>query len=144
MYRQNRPEAPVFAPDELLYRRYRREHWVGGRFAGPGIQFPKQSVNRGGFSEPEDVLYSDSGEFDGQGVLQCRVCDVPERLELPPAPGAVFFLKHAPVDDNYSHSEIWADKLESTGAYVEPSPSLKKLFRTVLAQRMSIRIEAAI
>ena len=142
MYRRGRPEVEIFEPSEVLYRRYRCEHWISGQFTGIGFKFPKQSVNRARFGEPEDVLYSESCEFDGWGVLEFNASDIPERLEISAGPGFLFFMKHVPFEINYGHSEIWADKIMATGEYVEPSSSLKKLFRTIMSQRMKIRIEA--
>lgn len=143
MYRNGRPEEPAFSPQELLFRRYRTEHWVEGQFSGLGFKFPKHSVNRGFFSAPEDVLFSDIGEFNGWSVLEFRVSDIPPPIQLPPIAFS-FFMKHVPHEDNYAHSEIWSDRMNPSGEYVEPSPAVKKQFRTIMAQRMKVRIAAAI
>jgi hypothetical protein len=143
MYRDGRPREPVFSPQELLFRRYSSEHWVDGKFVAVGFKFPKQSVNRERFSQPEDVLFSDSGEFNGWGVLEFHVSDVPLHISF--AQGLVsFFVKHSPYDDNYAHSEIWSDKDNSSGESLDLSSAVKKQFRTILAQRVKVRIEAAV
>jgi len=64
MYRRGRPEDQHFEPEELLFRRYLREHWLEGHFSGVGFRFPKQSVDRGKYSEPEDVIFSEDGRAE--------------------------------------------------------------------------------
>ena len=143
MYRRGRPVEDRFAPEESLFRRYRKEHWVEGRFSGVGLGFSTGiSVNRARFSEPEDVLFSQTGEFNGWGILECQVADVPPEIGLLDAAFS-FFMRHVPHDDNYSHSEIWSDRRIPTGAYVEPTRAVRKQFRTILSQRMRVRMEAA-
>ena len=98
------------------------------------------------FGEPEDVLFSEAGEFNDWGVLEFRTSDIPDRIEGPDpsAPGFLFFMKHVPHEDNYAHSEIWSDKRQATGEYVEPSKWIRKQFRTRMGQRMMVRVEALI
>ena len=143
MYRRGRAEDSEFRPEELLFRRYMKEHWVEGQFTPAGFKFPKQSVNREKYSEPEDVLFAEEASFEGWGVLQFSVSDIPPRLFANEVLAFIFFPKHVPEEDNYAHSEIWCDQEERTGEYVEPSKKFKKLFRSKLSQRVSIRIEAS-
>jgi hypothetical protein len=106
-----------------------------------GFAFPKQSVNREKYSDPADVLFSATDEFEGWGVLYFRVQDIP--VAFPPDRRQyTFFPKHVPEDEMYPHSEVWCDRLPQTGEYVEPSPGVKKLFRAFLSQRAEIEIEA--
>lgn len=130
-------------PEERLFRRYRREDYLDNQFSGLGFAFPKQSVNREKYSEPSDVLFSTTDEFEGWGVLYFRVQDLP--IEFPPHNGRyTLFPKHTPEDEMYPHSEVWCDALPVTGQYVEPSKGVKKLFRAFLSQRVEVEIEATV
>jgi hypothetical protein len=141
--RNGRPEDQEFLPGERLFRRYRREDYLDNQFSGLGFAFPKQSVNREKYSNPADVLFSATDEFEGWGVLYFRVQDLP--LEFPPDNRQyTFFAKHVPKEEMYPHSEIWCDRLPVTGEYVEPSKGVKKLFRAFLSQRAEVEIEAIV
>ena len=124
MYRASRAVVPAFAPDERLYLRYAAQHFLNGQLLPDGIRAQlKQSVNRGLFSEPEDVLFSPSGEYNGLGVVEFQVLDIPTRIVQEQGPPYVFFTKHEPYDDNYAHSEIWADHDPPTSAgFRRPKP----------------------
>lgn len=142
MLRNGRPEDLIFRPEELLYRRYLNDHWIEGLFSPAGFKFPKQSVNRQKYSEPEDVLFSEDGSLDGYGVLEFATRDIPPRLLETGTPVFVFFMKHVPQEENYAHSEIWCETEQTTGQYVNPSPAIKKRFRTKLSQHVTVRIPA--
>jgi hypothetical protein len=123
MYRRGRTEDTVFGPDELLYRRYLKEHWIDGSFSNLGFKFPDdsgQSVNRQKYSEPEDVLFLNGTFDDEMGVLEFAVRDIPQRLSVDRGPGFVFFPKHVPEELNFAHSEVWCDREERTYEYVTP------------------------
>jgi len=142
--RNGRPEDQEFLPEERLFRRYRREDYLGNQFSGLGFAFPKQSVNRGKYSNPEDVLFSNTDEFEGWGVLYFRAQDLPLRFP-PDVAQYTFYPRHVPDDEMYPHSEVWCDRLPQTGAYVEPaSKSVRKLFRAFMSQRVRVEIEAAV
>ena len=142
--RNGRAVDPVFDPPEKLFRRYRREHYVNGQFSGLGLRINiPPSTNREKYSAAEDVLFSANDEFAGWGVLSLRALDVtiglPENL-----PSYDFSCKHVPLEDNYSHSEIWCDSIEPTGGHIEPDSRVKKLFRAMMGQRARIEIEATV
>jgi len=62
MKRAGRPEDPVFADVEKLFRRYKSEHIIEGSFTGVGLSFKNApSLNREKYSEPQDVLFSETG-----------------------------------------------------------------------------------
>ena len=144
MYQHSRPEDQEFGLEELLYRRYLQAHWIEGHFSDIGFKFPRQSLNRQKYSEPEDVLLSDEGTYHvGYGVLEFLVRDIPTRLQEPETRMFVFFPKHVPGALNYAHSELWCDTEQRTGSYVPPSATIKKLLRAKLSQRVSIRITAS-
>ena len=145
MYRRGRPVLPDFDGEESLFLRYGREDFVHGQLLPGCIRFPKTSVNRGSLSEPEDVLFADDGRFNGLGVVQLRVSDIPPRITQEQGPAYDFFMRHVPEADNYSHSEIWSDQVPRTGDYRAPSRTVKLKFRIHLCQRITtdrIRIEA--
>lgn len=145
MYQRDRQIVVDFDGAELLYLRYGREDFVNGQLAPGGIRFPKTSVNRGSLSQPEDVLFAEDGRYNGLGVVEFKVCDVPPIINQDQGPAYVFFMRHVPYVDNYSHSEIWSDQNPQTGDYREPSKTVKLKFRIHLCQRIrqeQIRIEA--
>jgi len=145
MYQRHRPVLPDFDGGEPLYLRYGREDFVEGQLAPAAIRFPKTSVNRGSLSEPEDALFAEDGKYNGMGVVQFEVSDIPDRIVQEQGPTYVFFMRQVPHSDNYSHSEIWSDHAIQTGNYREPSKTVKLKFRIHLCQRItqeSIRIEA--
>jgi hypothetical protein len=137
MYQRQRPVLPDFDAGESLYLRYGREDFVGGQLALGAIRFPKMSVNRGSLSEPEDALFAEDGKYNGLGVVEFRVSDIPRRVAQERGPSYVFFMRHVPYSDNYSHSEIWSDQETQTGNYREPSKTVKLRFRIHLRQRIA-------
>ena len=145
MYRRGRPVDQEFEPSEQLYRRYKREHWVDNHFSNTGLRFPDESgpsVNRGKYSEPEDVLFSPSGEFNRWGVLKFRVADIPGPIEDGAGCLYLFSARHVPEDDNYAHSELWAATAGEGAKPARPSSRVKKEFRVRLSQRITVCIEA--
>jgi hypothetical protein len=148
MYKRDRDAVQEFVGPELLYLRYMRQHFVQGQLLPEGIRSQlKQSVNRGRFSEPEDVLFSETGNYNGLGVVEFRVADVPERMEQTEGPAYVFFMRHEPEDANYSHSEIWSDHDPRTGEFRRPSRTVSLRFRVLLCRSIrqeQVRIEAAL
>ena len=137
MYWAGRSIIAEFAPDEQLYIRYLGLHWVDGQLDHTGVPFPRMdrtSVNRGSLSEPEDDLFSPTGEYASMGVLEFLVKEIPSSLQAPDIPSYIFWPKHVPLDLNYSHSEIWSKRSESDEEFRKPSPSVKTIFRIRLAQ----------
>jgi hypothetical protein len=145
MIRGDRPVLPNFDEAEALYLRYFSDQFVDGLLSTAAIRFPKQSVNRGLQSEPEDCLFSEQGIYNGVGVVGFQIADVPPKVSQPQGPAYIFFLKHVPLPDNYAHSEIWSDHEPGTGDYREPGKTVKHEFRVRLCQRIgldNIRIAA--
>lgn len=144
MKRNERAEDQDFRATEKLFRRYTREHYINGQFSNTGFAFTSpQSVNRQKYSEPTDVLFSETDEFAEWGVLSFKCEDLPESFP-PDDPQYTFFAKHVPMEDNYAHSEVWCDGRPATGEYVRPSKQLRKLFRAALSQRIVIEIAATV
>jgi hypothetical protein len=145
MYRRGRPVLPVFGPDEALYLRYGSDDFVAGTLGSSVLHFPRASVNRGTLSEPEDVLFSESGEYNGLGVIELRVSDLPGTIEQPGGPAYRFHMEHTPLDENYSHSEICSEQAARTGRLQDPSKTVKLRFRIHVSRMITeerIRIMA--
>lgn len=140
MLRNGRPVDPVFATEELLFRRYIKEHWDNNRIVDAHFSFPKPSVNREKYSEPQDVLYSDDGQYNDWGVLEFSVNQVPKQLSDGEGRIYVFFPSHVPEEENYSHSEIWCERNAAPGQEANPSSTVKKKFRALLSQQAKVRI----
>lgn len=145
MLRNGRPEEPSFEAGESLFFRYGKGQFVEGFLAIAAIRFPKTSVNRGRFSEAEDVLFSPTGAYDGLGAVEFKVGDIPPRVQQPQGPTYLFFMHHDPLEENYSHSEIWSDQEPNMKDYREPSKTVKMSFRIALSKKITeqnIRIKA--
>lgn len=145
MLQAGRPPVPHFPLGESLYLRYGIEEFVDGQLALGAIRFPEMSVNRGSLSEPEDALFSEDRRYDGLGVVAFKVADVPGRIDQENGPAYVFFLRHAPLEDNYSHSEICSAPEAQPESIRPPSNTVKLKFRIELSKQIkqdAIRITA--
>ena len=123
------------------------DDFVSDQLAVGSIRFPRQSVNRGSLSEPEDALFSEEGAYDGFGVVELKVGDIPARIEQENGPPYLFSMQHVPLDHNYAHSEIWSDQEPATETYRVPSKTVKLSFRIELCRKIRrdrIRIEATV
>jgi hypothetical protein len=140
MLRNGRAEDQVFDQHELLYRRYMSDHLHDNKIIDASFGFPGTSVNRSKYSQPEDALLSDGGQFDGCGVLEFAVKSIPALLVDGVGVRFVCFPRHVPLDDNYSHSEIWCEREERRGVPANPSSATKKKFRAMLSQHVRVRI----
>jgi hypothetical protein len=144
MKRNGRLEDAVFQPSEKLFRRYKGEHFIGGKFTNMGLSFKHPpSVNRQKYSESSDVIFSETDEFAQWGVLSFQVQHLPATFPSG-QPEYSFFPKHVPLEDNYAHSEIYCDCVPASGSYVEPRSEIRKLFRATLSQRVVVEIETEI
>jgi hypothetical protein len=143
MKRNGRPEDPVFGGSEKLFRRYKSEHIVNGSFTGVGLSFKNApSLNRENYSEPKDVLFSETDEFANWGVVSFRVQEIPSPLP-PDNPRYNVSPKHIPLEDNYAHTEVHCEGIPAAG-YVEPTPAIRKFLRATLGQRIRVEIESRI
>ena len=104
LLQQGRAIDPEFAPGESLYLRYspQIEATEDLPASAMAIRFPDFSVNRGKYSEPEDVLIPNWPDF---GIAAFRVRDVPTSVS---GRGIVYEFKveHDPLELNYAHSEV--------------------------------------
>jgi hypothetical protein len=141
MMRNGRDEDQQFDHNELMYRRYIEDDFDGGYFRPTRFPFPP-SLNRQRFSEPEDVKFSETGLFDEHGVLECSVANLSLRVIDDHQLEYCFIPIHCPEDDNYSHSEMWADCTQTGKRNAEPSKIAKKKFRTIASDLFQIRIKS--
>lgn len=117
-----------------LYYRCTKEDLIDGKFIGARVRLPNTSVNWGKYSKPWDVVFDNKG----CGIVMWCVRGLPAELPtvLPDKNAKVhsFSPGHVPLDQNYSHSEIWCFK---EGKRVEKSlpDTVKKEMRTMLGDR---------
>lgn len=147
--RNGREPVHEFGPDEVLYRRYRAEHFVNGKLLPSAFAFPKQSVIRSAFSQATDAL--EPACANGQvvvglfGVVSLLVKFVPRSIDGTNGVRFKFSVRHDPIDSCYPHSVIWCQHEGSPpDVYDSPSKSVKESFRIALANAnaWSIAIKA--
>lgn len=135
MQRRSRRPDPEFLPGELLYLRCANSNLDptdNKRLFADQIKFyPDQSVNRGKYSEQEDVLYPNYLKF---GIARFQVQHIPSELK---SDGGILFqwrMEHRPVEENYAHSEIWTHKSGEHITNAELPKGIKKQFRQILSE----------
>lgn len=137
---------PEFDTCEHLYRRYPRSYLKDGKPIPLTMSFEDHSgisVNRGKYSEPQDVLEPDCCEGQGRPncvVLDFLVSDVPGEIPVNDNSGRrfQFCLAHKPTDSCYAHSEIWCNEDGDPGKpYQAPPKSVRNLFRGELARKLA-------
>ncbi len=137
-----RGEDPDFPPQEKLFRRYKKAEYQAGVLLNIALS-SAPSVNRGNYSQSTDVLIHEADKYAGFGILSFLVQDIPAQL-LAGQPTHQFFPKHMPVANNYSHSEVWCNRIGQIGPHVEPNKAVRKMFRTLLGQRVAVEMAATI
>jgi hypothetical protein len=138
---RQRPLDPNFAPTEDLYMRF--QHESGQQVEPANIRCPDQSVNRQKYcSRWEWVL---TPQYAEAGVASFKVQDIPPVLVGGDGISVYFGVIHAPVEDNYSHSEIaaYSDELLQQRRS-RTSRKVEQRFRVLLCQRMLILRHPAI
>ncbi len=166
LLRNGRPIDNDFDPDEPLYLRFQgddvRLDEDGNQILNEGcIKYPAFSVNRGKFSEPDDVLFrtcvremaiargqdpskldiSKPTRFEGWGVARFQVRDIPPPDESAPNTFE-YCVAHDPCEDNYSHSEVRTLKNARFDPKVSLPTQVKKRYRFFLSKRLSVVIPA--
>jgi hypothetical protein len=129
---------PNFDPNENLYRRYKNEHIPNGQPIAVIIKFPNCSVNRGRYSNPDDVIQYQSPRYLRWGVMAFQVENVPAQLPSSTSPTHTFIVEHTPREDNFSHSEIRAFRVGNFESLEDLPKLIKKEFRTLLSLAMII------
>jgi hypothetical protein len=145
-YQNGDPDDQVFSDGELLYRRYRAEHFLEQKLLPSAFTFPRQSFNRAKYSMPEDVLHPEcchGKELAGWGILECSSTNLPTPIGGTDGRAFQFEAVHQPLECCYAHTEIWC-KTGEGGVIDQPSPKVKEAFRVRLAQMMTIRKQATV
>jgi len=142
MYRKGRSVDPEFLPSELLYYRIIVGGPVGSRPDGVDIRLPEDSVNRGKYSEPGDVLFPD---YFHLGVAEFLVSRIPAPRSFTNQQGETkdyeLKVEHDPQEDNYAHSEVRAFRERSRVTRSDKIPvTVRSEFRQLIAEAMVIRI----
>jgi hypothetical protein len=144
-YRNGDPEDPIFAEGEILYRRYMAVHFQNQRLLPSAFQFPRPSFNREKYSAPHDVLHPDCCDGKqlngGWGVLECSSACLPTPVVGQDGKTFHFEPVHKPLECCYAHTEVWC-RVAGNEFVDQPSPKVKETFRVLLAQRMTVRIQA--
>lgn len=139
MMRNGRPGDQQFSPGELMYRRYVQEDFDGDCLKPARFSIPP-SLNREKYSHPEDVIFSEMGELDQHGVLECSVEGLSVTVFDDHHMEYIFVPVHLPEENNYSHSEMWADCTQTGQRTDRPSRIARKTYRTMVSQRFKVRI----
>jgi hypothetical protein len=134
MLANGRNPDPTFEPNEELYIRFDQ---MDGKAVSPICIKCPQSSNRSKYSQPEWVLLCDYPKFVNFGYGSIQVCEIPP--ELTSDGNIVFAFKptHAPLDDNYSHTDIEAFK-EGQCVKRLNNKKLVARFRILLSQKIQI------
>ena len=149
VHENGRSEDTDFPSAEALYRRYREKDLVDGKPTPlSAFRFDDNSghsVNRGRYSEPQDVLEPDccNGLMRiGYVVLELAVGDIPAEITSADETRRVynFQMKHVPKATCFAHSEIWCNQ---HGHIREPYEKPPKNVRDVFAAELVRQIRNA-
>jgi len=132
MKREGRPIDPVFESEEDLYIRF--SSVVGKKPSISSIRCPDQSVNRSKYSEAEWVLLQTFSDW-GYGVF--KVGDIPDSINREKGDPYDFRVKHDPLEENYSHSEIRAYVNGARQKQIK-NKKVKQYFRMRIIQKTAI------
>lgn len=141
--RNNREECQYFELEEKLFRRFTELLEVEGHLYPNSVQWPDFSVNREKFSQPEDVLLPNYPEC---GVCAFRAKHIPTPFEVYDTIKKTnniyeFCVWHAPLEHNYSHSEVRGLKNNQRVKDIS-SKMVKKKFRFKLSEKLEILINS--
>lgn len=138
MFRDGRGVDNRFVPRHRLFYRCKKEDIEGDRLIASRISYQNKSVNWCKYSKAWDVIF----DYPRQGIAQFMVRHLPKELprERPDekAKTYTFAPSHVPVDENYSHSEIWTFKAGERFPKGTLPDIAKKEFRTILSDRSVI------
>lgn len=139
---EERPVDPLFEADEPLYRRVQPSLVQKGIVSPLAFRFDRQSVNRGKFSIPSDVLHKnccDDRDFSDWKVVKILVKELPHSLTGGTGQTYNFPVRHTPTRSCYPHSEIWCNKTgNADDPYESPSKKIRTEFCAHLAQTASV------
>jgi hypothetical protein len=135
--RNNRDPDPNFELAERLYRRCKKDQVSDdGKLLPAAIGYKNWSVNREKYSEPEEVLIRD---WLSWGIAFFRVEHLPANMKSTEGANVFDFRAiHAPLDDNYAHTEIVTYKNGLLAMNPDPPLEVKKKYRQIISDRSSI------
>ena len=148
LHRNGRAADQAFDPEEHLFRRYPKNFLIDGRPVPLSMQFEDDegiSVNRGKYSEPQDVLEPDCCDGHQRAecvVLDIRVSEVPAEIATTDGTNRLFRFRmnHRPKEQCYAHSEIWCNEQgDIDQPHQQPPKHVKNLFRGELARHLAKR-----
>lgn len=100
-----------FGPDELLFRRFPPQAFVDNELELDSVQLPDISTMRQRYTEdPCWVLLDVTGkqDFSSWGIAAVRISKLPREVWHHATNKYDFVVAHAPLSNNYPHSEIRA------------------------------------
>lgn len=106
----------------------------GDRLAPDQISFRDWSLNRGKYSEPEDVLIGRVGF----GIATFKAADVPASVLSETGNAFDFRLDHDPEEENYSHSRIIVGRDGLFQADLKVPKTVKKKYRLTISDKATI------
>jgi hypothetical protein len=141
MLQGNRKVDDGFDGFHRLYYRCQSDEVDAGRLLPLKIKYANTSVNWSKHSFPWDVIFG----YSGSGIFSFLVRHLP--VELPkeqpvkqPVPLHHFKSNHAPLADNYAHSELWVYQLDKR--IMPPKTVTSRLvikeFRTIMSDRAKL------
>lgn len=141
-----KPRSSLLQRREIVHSRRRGEFSPDWRGCSGGNAFPRsigQSVNRGKYSKPSDVILPDGLSKSRQlylwGVVYCVRKTLPAPIKDGRGEEYRFTVEHDPQENNYSHSELRAYKDDERRE--EVSASVKKKYRLALAFKLQLEIK---
>lgn len=111
-----------------------------------GIDFPAMSVNRGKYSQPEDVrlaIRKVDPNWDSWGIAEFVVGDVPFEPDDNTKSDNLTYewtwrMAHGPESENYAHTEIRTFRNGTFRRDVSVPKSIKKWFRLALSPKTKV------
>ena len=132
MLRNGRGVDNSFKGWHSLYYRCTREDVKDGKLIGARVRLQNTSVNWSKYSKPWDVIFDNQGFGISHWLVFRLPSELPKVLPDKNAKVHAFAPSHVPLDDNYSHSEIWTFKDGQRSEKAAMSETVKKELRTML------------
>lgn len=139
--RNNRPIDDHFPPDEMLYRRVKKDEIVDGQVEYSVLKVPVFCANRSKYSLPEHVILF---PFQDWGVIAFEIQYIPSGpYNTDEKTSYTFNVVHVPEEENYSHTEVRACKNGEYSARTKVPDSVKHKWRLKLREYIKVIIEPA-
>lgn len=143
MLRNGRVADNGIKANHCLYYRFVQEDLLGDRLNPTRIPIKNTSVNWSKHSKPWDVIFDHPGLGIARFIVRMLPFDLPRDRPNPPSaknPPKVFafYAEHDPLDENYSHCEIRTYKEGVRDIKCDLPATVKKEYRTSLADHALI------